>query len=215
MRVITLGNINPRVKKILEEIGENDSVLDVGCVQHSASKESDFNWLHKRIYDITPKVIGIDYLKSEVKKLQNKGYNIKYMDAEKLKLSEKFDVIIAGELIEHLSNPGLFFKGVKNNLKKDGKLILTTPNPFTIHWFLHALVDHNFHCNTDHMCWFCERTLLQLLRRNGFNVTKVEYLGPETQPTKCPGGIAAKLFWLFGLKALGGATILVIAKKAA
>lgn len=39
-----------------------------------------------------------------------------------------FDVIIAGEIIEHLYNTDNFFREVLSILKKDGILLLTTPN---------------------------------------------------------------------------------------
>lgn len=39
-----------------------------------------------------------------------------------------FDIIIAGEIIEHLYNTDNFFKEVHSILKKNGVLLLTTPN---------------------------------------------------------------------------------------
>lgn len=39
-----------------------------------------------------------------------------------------FDLVFCGEIIEHLVNPINFLKEVKRVLKKNGKLIITTPN---------------------------------------------------------------------------------------
>ena len=41
------------------------------------------------------------------------------------------DGIFAGELIEHLENPGLFLSECKRVLKRNGVIIITTPNPFS------------------------------------------------------------------------------------
>lgn len=42
--------------------------------------------------------------------------------------SGSFDLIIATELIEHLKNPSNFFKDISSLIKKDGHIIITTPN---------------------------------------------------------------------------------------
>lgn len=44
------------------------------------------------------------------------------------KINKKFDIIIAGEIIEHLESPINFVKYCKSLLKKNGRLIITTPN---------------------------------------------------------------------------------------
>ena len=36
-----------------------------------------------------------------------------WKSSKRFDLNETFDVIIAGEMIEHLSNPGLFLKGIQ------------------------------------------------------------------------------------------------------
>jgi SAM-dependent methyltransferase len=41
---------------------------------------------------------------------------------------QKFDVLVALELIEHLENPRHFFRESKRMLKRDGYLVLSTPN---------------------------------------------------------------------------------------
>jgi SAM-dependent methyltransferase len=54
-----------------------------------------------------------------------------YGDCQTLKLPKKygdFDVVFAGELVEHLSNPGLFLENSRSWLKEGGLLIITTPS---------------------------------------------------------------------------------------
>lgn len=51
-------------------------------------------------------------------------------DAEKIPLSEaSIDCIIAFDVIEHLHSPESFLEQAKGMLKKDGFLIISTPNP--------------------------------------------------------------------------------------
>ena len=42
----------------------------------------------------------------------------------------KFDVIVIGDLIEHLSNPGLMLYRIKKFCDERTKIIITTPNAF-------------------------------------------------------------------------------------
>jgi len=53
---------------------------------------------------------------------------------------KSFNTIIAGELLEHLEEPYQFFGEVYRLLKKEGRLIISTPNPNSIiitaaNWF--------------------------------------------------------------------------------
>lgn len=61
---------------------------------------------------------------------QNKSIHWKRVDFNNLTPFSKnfFDVIVAGEIIEHLYNTDNFFKEVRSILKNKGILLLTTPN---------------------------------------------------------------------------------------
>lgn len=45
-----------------------------------------------------------------------------------LKLAHQFDVILLGEVIEHVAHPDQFLKAVAQLLKPDGYLVMSTPN---------------------------------------------------------------------------------------
>lgn len=84
--------------------------LDIGCC------EKRFNYRPS---------IGIDIV-------ANKNVDI-VADAHHLPFKEAtFDTVIAGELIEHLINPAQFLSELKYVLKLGGRVILTTPNPWSI-----------------------------------------------------------------------------------
>jgi len=56
-------------------------------------------------------------------------------------LERKFDIIVAGELIEHLENRGVFLENVKKHLKDNGIFFLTTPNPTSFRFFVYGLIN--------------------------------------------------------------------------
>ena len=81
------------------------------------------------------KVIGIDYDKEKVREARNRyqqsGIEFRWLNASNLhKIKEKFEVITCFELIEHLTETEQleFVKMLKNQLVKDGIVILSTPN---------------------------------------------------------------------------------------
>ena len=105
----------------------------------------------------TKSITGVD--------LEGKGDIIKG-NAETVNLGKKFDVVVAGDIIEHLDNAGLFLDNMKKHLKKDGLLIISTPNVKSIAFAF-------FKGNKTHTAWYCKYTLSYLLRQHGFKVVKI------------------------------------------
>lgn len=78
------------------------------------------------------------------------------------------DLIVAGELLEHLSNPGHFltrlwwhYRGVP--------LIVTVPNAYNLAGLAH-LKRGEENVNVDHVAWYSPRTLRTLLERHGYRI---------------------------------------------
>ena len=129
--------------EIIEQYVVGKKVLDAGCAElmgTTTDKGKTERWIHKRIRKLAKEVVGVDINKTEVEALRAQGYNVICGDVEQVDIGRKFDVIVAGELIEHLSNPGLFLNNMRRHLKDDGVLILTTPNRFHLYIFLKAFV---------------------------------------------------------------------------
>lgn len=161
---------------------KNKDVLDVGCIEHSinAIEDNPF-WVHSFLRD-NSNVLGIDILEKEVKIFKSAGYNMKVANAEMFKLRKKFEVVFAGELIEHLSNPGLFLQQSKKHLKNDGLLILTTPNTFYTPRMLSygCKMDDDPIVNGEHVNWYSPSTLATLLEREGFDVLSIKRFDAAT-----------------------------------
>ena len=153
-------------------------VLDVGCVRHSADYALNHpNWLHRKIKEVADSVLGVDYLQGEVRKLRAKNYNVIYGDVTKeLDIDDSFDVIVAGDLIEHLTNFDGFFQNILRLLKNDGVLIITTPNPFYSDLFFYSVFKKNIIVNPEHTCWIDPVTLNQLVSRYNFEIEETYYI---------------------------------------
>lgn len=152
-------------------------VLDVGCTSHTLEVGSP-HWLHGRLKQRFHDLVGIDISRENLESLRKAGFdNLHLQSAESFELADKFDTIVAGELIEHLANPGLFLQRAKWHLKEGGSIVLTTPNPFSIAYFLYAVLKFPRTCqNLEHTCWFCPRTMVELTGRNGLRVSHFELI---------------------------------------
>jgi SAM-dependent methyltransferase len=146
----------------------------------------------------------MDYLEAEVEALESIGYNVVHGDAQDFDLGQEFDTVVAGELIEHLSDTGSFLDSVRRHLAPDATFMLTTPNPWIFQRFRQALLTKEVHSNEEHTCWFDEWTLQQVLRRHGFETDEVRYVRPPIW------GISQTLYDL-GQTPVGGSHLLVIA----
>ena len=207
---------NTRVKMILKHVPKDGKVLDIGCVNHSLDND-DQNWLHGQLSASTGRVVGMDYLASEIETMRKEGYNVVLADAEDFSLDETFDTIVAGELIEHLSNPGDFLDQVHAHLKSSGRFVLSTPNPFYLFTFL-AAGSGNADWNDEHTAWFDEQVLRKLLQRHGFVVDSVTYVEPSPWKWmfvhKNLERWLAKLLRALGAESLSGNRIVVVASPA-
>lgn len=151
-------------------------VLDIGCIDHDLRKKNSPLWVHGFLSKHS-KVKGIDILKKEINDLRKEGYDVYCKNAENFEFDEEFDVIVAGELIEHLGNPGLFLNQCKKHLKKGGLLILTTPNTFNPYENIKnvVLLRNNPPVNSEHTCYYTPNTIKELLKRYKFKDVKIDY----------------------------------------
>lgn len=79
------------------------------------------------------------------------------------------DVIIFGEVIEHLMNLETAFTNLKKVMKKDTLLIISTPNSYCYEGILWNIFwRESFH--EDHKVYFSYGMLSNLLRHNGIQV---------------------------------------------
>ncbi len=151
-------------------------VLDLGCVNHNIELFMLNSCLHAQMKPLCRSLTGVDIQKEDVKKINSLGYHVICQDVEHLHIRRKFDVVIAGEIIEHLSNPGNMLLSARRHLRKNGILIITTPNAFSFDRSLIALLRENIPTNPEHTVYFTRGTVTELLRRYGFKVSEFYYV---------------------------------------
>ena len=125
-----LHQIRPiRIQYILNQLKDldlkNTKILDLGCggglVSESLSR-------------LGAKVTGIDFVKNNINIAKHHSIKSKlkidyiHGDIEKIKINKKFDFIIMFEILEHVNNWKKLLLKIDKNLKKDGKIIISTIN---------------------------------------------------------------------------------------
>ena len=177
--------------KAIADLCQNRRVLDVGCIDHDLSNRRKSIWLHKLLRECAASVTGLDYDAKNVDQLNREGYTAVCADATNFDLGQTFDVVVAGELIEHLANPAGFLACTKKHLLPGGLLVLTTPNAQGLMYCLQNLILGHELENPDHVCFYTPRTLACLLRKCGFEMIKVAYIAGM-----CPQGHDRFYFYL-------------------
>jgi SAM-dependent methyltransferase len=161
-------------------------VLHVGCAAH-VPDPNDPTWLHGQLCKRFPETAGLDLRQDLIDKLSELGFrNLYAANAETFELDRQFDTIVAGDVIEHLSNPGAFLVQARKHLAPGGKLIITTPFPFALGPFMYALLKYPKTCwNVEHTCWFCMKTFGELCRRADLRIVHEDLIGSYTLDNPC------------------------------
>jgi len=125
--------------------------------------------------------------------------------------SEHWDVVVLGEVLEHVDNPVLFLQTLNKQLRFFADtLIITVPNAFRYNNIRYSKRNCEV-INSDHRYWFTPYTLLKILIRAGFTVEHL-WLCEASKPNW--KGYLRHIFKYFQLKRtpLLRSTIVVIAK---
>jgi SAM-dependent methyltransferase len=163
--------------RFLRDLCSGKDVLHLGCVDSGLTAEriEKGELLHGALANVARGLWGVDLDESGVRVLTDLGHgNIFVGDVERLSEVRgleglKFDVIVAGEIVEHLASPGLFLDGCKPLLASGGCLALTTPNALAlVNAMLVPLRREAIH--PDHTLAFTPTSLRRLLEQRGYSV---------------------------------------------
>jgi SAM-dependent methyltransferase len=164
----------------LVERARGKRVVHVGFVDElMATKLAQGVWLHGRLAEVADSLVGLDTAEDGVAWANEHGFDARVVDAQSaeavagLRL-EPADVVVAGEIIEHLDAPGPFLRAMRGLVRADGELVLTTPNAYRLLNFLAPLSGSEL-VHPDHTSWQSPRTLRTLLERSGWEVEAMAY----------------------------------------
>ncbi len=134
-------------------------------------------WLHGHLHEVASELVGIDADDAGIAAATEDGfeaYVVDCTDAEAVAALnlEPADVVLAGEVIEHISTPGPFLDAMHHLCKPDGTLIVTTPNAYGLINVAASITRRVEINHPDHVVMFTWRTLTELMRRSGWDHTQ-------------------------------------------
>jgi SAM-dependent methyltransferase len=148
-------------------------VLDIGCYDETALEKQDTDhWLHGRLARTARQVVGVDNsskipsegLRTAPNASIHRGDGV-HVDST-LVGGQSFDVVVAGEFIEHIENPLEFMRDIKARLP-GVQLILSTPNGVSFANTLLGSIQREVQ-HPDHLHAFTYKVLNTLCLRAGF-----------------------------------------------
>ncbi|MFI5052767.1 MAG: class I SAM-dependent methyltransferase [Acidimicrobiia bacterium] len=141
--------------------------VDAGC---QSLNEQAGAWLHAHLAASARELVGLDLDQAGVDDARSRGYEayvVDCRDADAIRALQlaPADIVVAGEVIEHLDDPGSFLDGVHALVAPGGLLVVTTPNASG---FVNAIaLLANYEVNhPDHVALYSCRTLDAMLTRH-------------------------------------------------
>lgn len=165
------------------ELAAGKRVLHLGAVGYHAQKDGDRaakydDTLHAKIAAVASEVVGVDTNTEAVEEYQRAGLDPRIVigsaeHLETLDLGGAFDVIVSGNVIEHLSNPGQMLDGMRAVSHPGTAVLVTTPHALGLRQYLgHAR--GRLRESDDHLMTFNAPSLANLMKRHGFEVESVD-----------------------------------------
>lgn len=121
IRVLAAHGLHEDIFRIMRPyISAPKRILDFGCGEGAFSQ---------RLIDAGMIVDGVDINTSQTKAAHRKRYELDLNTADVSKIvDQKYDVVVAMEILEHIHNPWKYLNDCKSVLKDGGIIILSTPN---------------------------------------------------------------------------------------
>jgi 2-polyprenyl-3-methyl-5-hydroxy-6-metoxy-1,4-benzoquinol methylase len=164
-------------ERLLAFAGSPERVLDVGCSS---------GYLARRLVERGSTVVGLEADERAAEEAREVCEEVLVGDVETIELpfaEASFDVVLCGDVLEHLRDPEAFLKRVRPLLKPGGRLVLTTPN--VANWAMRfGLLAGRWRyrdrgiLDRTHAHLFTKKTLEEALERAGYRIVAFDVTAP-------------------------------------
>ena len=163
--------------KLLGLVGAGKRVLDIGCSS---------GYLARPLVERGCVVVGIERDAAAAEIARDVCEDVLVGDVETMELpfaDGSFDVVLCGDLLEHLRDPEGFLARVRPLLAPTGRVVLSTPN--VANWAMRLSLLAGRWRYTDrgildrtHTRLFTKRTLVEALELAGYRIVELDFTVP-------------------------------------
>jgi 2-polyprenyl-3-methyl-5-hydroxy-6-metoxy-1,4-benzoquinol methylase len=207
MKTTKLELVN-KAEWILEKV-KGSRVLHVGCTDWplTETRLKAGELLHAQLCEVCEECVGVDMDREGIQELKKLMPEQEFheMNAEKLLEGEAvsdrtWDYIVAGDVVEHMDNPGMFFQCARKLIKPGGSILVTVPSTYSAKRFFWILFTKQEQVHPDHTGYFSESTLFRIGERNGLKIAEIagfQWINP-TLKNRIAYLLAKPILWLSG-----------------
>jgi 2-polyprenyl-3-methyl-5-hydroxy-6-metoxy-1,4-benzoquinol methylase len=163
--------------KLLEAVGTGNRVLDVGCSS---------GYLARPLAERGNTIVGLELDPEAARAAEEFCELVLVGDVETMDLPLEpgsFDVVLGGDVIEHLRDPAAALARLRPLLRPGGRVVLSTPN--VANWAIRLSLLSGRWRYTDrgildrsHTHLFTRATLAETLERAGYRVERIDFSVP-------------------------------------
>lgn len=163
--------------KILRLVGSNKKVLDIGCAGGYLAEKLKTNGCY---------VVGIEVKQERAERAKTHCDAILVGDVEKVPKSSfpegSFDVIVYGDVLEHIRRPDLVLQEQQGWLSRNGYIVVSLPNVAFLPIRLQLLFGHFDYeqfgiLDQTHLRFFTLKSARTLLEEAKYRIITTEYTG--------------------------------------
>lgn len=169
-----LADQNNTFSILLNLVGEGKNVCEIGCAT---------GYMTKILHEHGKKVWGFE-IDADAAVLASQFAEVVWVgdlekEVERAQIRGKFDVILIGDVLEHLVSPSNLLKYLIDNLEENGRLIISMPN--VAHWSRRIallkgewdLTDTGMMDRT-HLRWFTLETGSEMINQCGYTIDQIK-----------------------------------------
>jgi len=162
-------------QEMIVDFARGKDLLDIGAADH-IQREVLGGWEHGLMAKVAKKAVAADISREHCDYYNAKGFDFRFVDATSdADLGERFDCVFMGDVIEHVNDPVALLAFAKRHLRPDGRILMTTPNPFAPRVLRKRSGMRYVIANLEHTSWISVSTMHELAHRAGLELTALRW----------------------------------------
>jgi hypothetical protein len=160
--------------KYLVKHATGKTILHIGC---TGQLDKELCKVAKKCYGIDQqKLDRPDFRQCDLDELARTVFDSGSWQTETIPHFPEVELIICGEVLEHLSNPGCFLDCLKDTYNAQ-PVIFTVPNAMCTGGMEWLVKRGRENVNSDHVCYYSYTTIKTLLARHGYRIERHFWYG--------------------------------------